>query len=503
VTAAPETLAAVLAGTERDAPALVCPEDGTSLSLGRLADSVEALARRLGTLDVKRGDRVALSLPNGPEIVIVLLALARLGAAAAPLNPAYTAAEFRFYLEDIRPGLLVLPHEGLDAARDAAAEVVTIAELRSDGDELEISIDGWVPLPAAPLAEAQPDDVALLLHTSGTTSRPKLVPLLQRNIMSTARTIAEHYALGPADRSFCAMPLFHVHGLVASVISALLSGGSVVVPRRIARRSVLSQLSAYDVTWLSASPTVFHMLLEADAPADARAPAGLRFLRSCSSALSPKLLARVEERFGVPLLEAYGMTEGAHQIASNPLPPAPHEPGSVGLPTGAEIRVVGADWSTLPVGVIGEVAIRGPGVTPGYLDNAEANAEAFSDGWFRTGDLGAVDGHGYLRLLGRRKEIIVRGGENISPHEVEEALLSHPDVADAVCFGLPDDKYGEVVAAAITLHEPRNEVELVAHCREQLAAFKVPRSIEIVDVIPRTPTGKLQRARMAALLGIA
>jgi len=502
VTGGPETLAAVLAGPERDGPALVCPDDGVALSLGRLSESVDGLSRRLRALGVERGDRVALSLPNGPEIVTALLALARLGAAAAPLNHAYTAAEFRFYLEDIRPGLLLLPRGGVEAAREAAADVVPIAELASGGEDLELTLDGRSPLLGSTFEEAQPDDVALLLHTSGTTSRPKLVPLLHRNVMATTRTIAAHYSLGTDDRSYCAMPLFHVHGLVASVFSALLSGGSVVVPRRLARRSALSQLSAHEVTWLSASPTVFHMLLEADAPGRAQAPSDLRFLRSCSSALQPELLVRVEERFRVPLLEAYGMTEAAHQIASNPLPPAIHRPGSVGVPTGTEIRVVGADWHALPAGVVGEVAIRGPAVTPGYLDNAEANAEAFSDGWFRTGDLGAVDEHGYLRLLGRRKEIIVRGGENISPQEVEQALLSHPAVADAVCFGLPDDKYGEVVAAAITLHEPRNELELVAHCREQLAAFKVPRSIEIVDVIPRTPTGKLQRARMAALLGI-
>jgi acyl-CoA synthetase (AMP-forming)/AMP-acid ligase II len=299
------------------------------------------------------------------------------------------------------------------------------------------------------------------------------------------------------------MPLFHVHGIVASVFSALLAGGSVVVPRRLARRSVLSHLSGHEATWLSASPTVFHMLLETDGDDAAPTPTDLRFLRSCSSALAPELMARVERRFGVPLLEAYGMTEAGHQIASNPLPPEPHLATSVGLPTGTEIRVVDAEWRSLDTGEVGEVAIRGPGITPGYLENAEANAEAFAGGWFRTGDLGTLDEQGFLRLLGRRKEIIVRGGENISPNDIEQALMSHPAVAEAVCFGIPDQKYGETVAAAVVLREHCDERVLVAHCRRGLAAFKVPRSIDIVDAIPRTPTGKLQRARMAALLGRA
>jgi acyl-CoA synthetase (AMP-forming)/AMP-acid ligase II len=497
-----ETLAAVLAGPKRDAAALVIPEDDVALTLDQLAEATDRLSRRLRALGVERGGRVALSLPNGPEIVVALLALARLGAAAAPLNPAYTAAEFRFYLEDIRPQLLLLPRGGLAPAREAAADIASVVELApGENGNLVAELDGRSPRAAGAFDEAQPDDVALLLHTSGTTSRPKLVPLLHRNLMATARTIVAHYRLGPDDRAYCAMPLFHVHGLVASVFSALLAGGSIVVPRRLARRSVLYQLSSDGVTWLSASPTVFHMLLEGDGAEAAPASGNLRFLRSCSSALAPELMGRVERRFGVPLLEAYGMTEAGHQIASNPLPPDPHLPASVGVPTGTEIRIVDACWHSVAAGDVGEVAIRGPGITPGYVDNAQANAESFDGGWFRTGDLGALDERGYLQLLGRRKEIIVRGGENISPQEIEQALVSHPAVADAVCFGVPDQKYGETVAAAVVLREPCDEHELVAHCRGGLAAFKVPRSIDVVGAIPRTPTGKLQRARMAALLG--
>jgi acyl-CoA synthetase (AMP-forming)/AMP-acid ligase II len=431
-----------------------------------------------------------------------LLALARLGAAAAPLNAAYTPAELRFYLEDIHPKLLLLPKGGVAAAREAASDLTAVVELASgQRGGLELSSDNRVPRPATSVEEAQPDDVALLLHTSGTTSRPKLVPLLHRNLIATVRTVAEHYRLDADDRSYCAMPLFHVHGLVASVFSALLAGGSVVIERRLTRRSALLHLNAEDITWMSASPTLYHMLLEEEDGHRPSMPARLRFLRSCSSALSPELMARVEERFGVPMLEAYGMTEAAHQISSNPLPPDLRLPGSVGPPTGTEVRIVDENWCVLPAGAVGEVAIRGCSITSGYLDNPEANEECFRDGWFRTGDLGTVDDQGYLRLHGRRKEIIVRGGENISPYEVEQALTAHAAVADAVCFGIPDEKYGEVVAAAVALRAPLHESELVAHCRERLAPFKVPHSVDIVAGIPRTATGKLQRARMAALLG--
>jgi oxalate---CoA ligase len=200
------------------------------------------------------------------------------------------------------------------------------------------------------------------------------------------------------------------------------------------------------------------------------------------------------------VLEAYGMTEASHQISSNPLPPGRRLPGSVGVATGTEVRVVDSEGRDAPLRSTGEVVIRGRGVTPGYLNNPDGNAEAFLEGWFRTGDRGALDGEGYLRLEGRLKEMIIRGGENISPYEVEEILLGHPAVVDAVCFGVPDEKYGEEVAAAVALTSATATRELADFCRERLAAFKVPTVIHIVDKIPRTPTGKLQRRRVAALL---
>ena len=492
-----ERLSALLAAGSPGAQALVEPEDGAALTYAELADRVTALAGRLSTAGVRRGDRVALVLPNGPEIVQLLLTSAALGAGAAPLNPGYTEDEYAFYLGDIQPRVLLLAAGEFAAARAAAAGVTVVDVAVTEGELPRLLSAGTEVTAESPFEPGQPDDIALLLHTSGTTSRPKQVPLLQRNVMASARTIAAHYRLGPDDVSFCVMPLFHIHGLVASTFSALAAGGTVVVPRRFSPRRFRQQARETGVTWFSAGPTLHHMIL--DKAEGEPVPATLRFVRSCSSALSPALMARAEQAYGVPMLEAYGMTEASHQMASNPLPPAERSPGSVGVATGTEIAIIDGERRLLPEGSHGEVVIRGPGVTPGYLNNPEANADSFFDGWFRTGDRGVIE-NGYLLLVGRLKEMILRGGENISPAEIEDVLLSHPAVTDAVCFGVEDEKYGEEVAAAVSLSGEADEAALVAYCRERLAAFKVPRVIHILEAIPRTPTGKLQRRRVAAFI---
>ncbi len=500
VSSAGEALAAILDQPDPAAPAIITGEDGHVLSFAEVAARVARLAGQLAAAGVRRGDRVAFSLPNGPDVIQVLLAITSLGAAAAPLNPAYTASEFGFYLEDIAPRLMLVPATGLAAAAGAAAAAgLPLLSVRASGgtEPATLVACGGGGQPVAPRAAAalgEPDDVALILHTSGTTSRPKQVPLRQRNLMASARTIAAHYRLGPSDVSFCVMPLFHVHGLVASSFAALAAGGAVVVPRRFTPRRFWPQARGLGVTWLSAGPTLHRIIL--DAADDGGPPGTLRFTRSCSSALSPALLERAEREYGVPMLEAYGMTEASHQMASNPLPPAPHLPGSVGVPTGTQIAIADREGTLLPPGEAGEVVVRGPGVMSGYVNNPAANAEAFFGDWFRTGDRGVLR-DGYLYLEGRIKEMIIRGGENISPAEVEEALLSHPAVREAVCFGIPDEKYGERVGAAATLHGDADPHALIEHCRRTLAPFKVPSVVHLLPEIPRTATGKIQRRRVA------
>jgi acyl-CoA synthetase (AMP-forming)/AMP-acid ligase II len=471
---------------------------GPDVTYNQLQQQVEALAGKLNQLGLGRGDRIAMALPNGLEMIASFLAASAVGA-AAPLNPAYRVDEFRFYLEDTGARAMIVPPSGGDDARQAAGDETLVIEADLDGDgQVRFSSAGVAGPPRAH-EYPNPEDIALVLHTSGTTSRPKRVPLSHSNLMISARNVAETYKLTEEDVSLCVMPLFHVHGLVASTLATLFTGGTVVVPTRFNPLSFWSTVRDHNVSWYSAVPTI-HQVLLSRARAGTR-PVGaeqLRFIRSCSSALPPQTMTDIEERFGVPVLEAYGMTEAAHQMSSNPLPPGPRKPGSVGCGTAVNIAILNEAGDLLPAGTTGEVAIKGPNVFSGYESNAEANAAAFTQGWFRTGDQGYLDGDGYLTLVGRIKELINRGGEKISPREIDEALLTHPAVAEAVCFGIPDRAYGEEVAAAVVLKSEATEAELIAHCRVSLSDFKCPKVIHLVDAIPRTATGKIQRRNVAA-----
>lgn len=474
------------------------PEDERSLTYAQAAEHVVALSGQLAAAGVCKGDRVAISMPNSPEFVQLLFAVTRLGAAVAPLNPAYTEAEYNFYLGDIAPRLVLLPSKLPAAERAAGAvrlPVIKVTERKDGPPALAFGGDDLDGRSTYELGE--PGDVAIVLHTSGTTSRPKQVPLLQQNLMASIRTIAAHYELGPEDASFCVMPLFHVHGLVASALATIHRGGTVILPRRFTPHRFWRQARTLRATWFSAAPTLHQMILER---VDVKgAPLTLRFVRSCSSALSPALMEHAESVYGVPVLEAYGMTEASHQVASNPLPPGERIPGSVGAATGTEIAVIDQEARFQSEGVPGEIVIRGPGVTSGYVNNQSANEESFFDGWFRTGDRGVLKA-GYLHLEGRLKEMILRGGETIAPAEIEAVLLQHPAVDEAVCFGVADDKYGEVPTAAVTLKVEADPKTLADFCRERLAAFKVPTTIHVLLKIPRTPTGKVQRRLVAAVV---
>ncbi len=442
------------------------------------------MAGALHAAGVRRGDRVAMALPNGLDAIVAFLAAAAAGT-AAPLNPGYKYEEFCFYLADTQARMLIVPRdEGTDARRAAEQSGIPILTPGVSGDRAE-------PNP-------QPDDIALVLHTSGSTGRPKRVPLRHRNLAASTRTIAETYALGPSDVSLCLMPLFHVHGLMASTMATLLTGGTVVVPAKFNALMFWRLVRDYGVTWFSAVPTMHQLILTRKRSGDER----LRFVRSCSAALPPDLMHRMEDYFAAPVLEAYGMTEASHQMASNPLPPAARKAGSVGPPTGLRISIRDGQGGELPRGVAGEVCIDGPGVIRAYENNPEATAKSFFGEWFRTGDQGILDADGYLHLTGRIKELIIRAGENIAPREIDEVLLAHPAVAEAVCFGVPHPTWGEEVEAAIVLRPetPAAEAELVAFCRGRLADFKCPKKIHIVSAIPRTATGKIQRLNVAAAL---
>lgn len=470
------------------------------VSYEELTDLIDELADQLSNFGIRKGDRIAMGLPNGLEMIASFLAASTVGT-AAPLNPGYTKEEFKFYLEDTGARALIVPPASADEARAAAADTgVAVIDCAID-DNGRVQFSSPKPLTDSGETDSdQGNDIALILHTSGTTSRPKRVPLSHQNLLTSARNVANTYQLTLADVSLCVMPLFHVHGLVASTLATFATGGTVVVPPKFNPLSFWSTVRESKATWYSAVPTIHQVLLSR---AKGSRPAGaeqLRFIRSCSASLAPQLMSEMEATFDAPVLEAYGMTEAAHQMASNPLPPLERKPGSVGRGTAVDIAILDEQGNVLPAGTIGEVSIKGPNVFSGYEANAQANAESFSNGWFRTGDQGILDSHGYLTLVGRIKELINRGGEKISPREIDEALLKHPSVAEACCFAIPDRVYGEGVAAAVVLKDPATEKDLIAHCRSSLSDFKCPTTIYIMDAIPRTATGKIQRRNVAAAI---
>ena len=494
-----DTLLQLIHIAPADRTAILLPEAGIRVTYQGLRDQVAAMADALAAIGIQRGDRVATSLPNGLPAIVSFLA-ASVAGTAAPLNPGYREEEVSFYLEDTGAKVLLCPADGAAEARSAAAKRgVPVYSLETDAA-------GFVRIAGAPggktAAEPSPDDAALILHTSGSTGRPKRVPILHRNLAASTRNIAAHYTLSPADVALCVMPLFHVHGLVASTLSTLLTGGTVVVPNKFNPLSFWRTVRDTGATWYSAVPTIHNLLL---ARAGGERPAGsegLRFIRSCSAALPPEMMARMEQSFGAPVLEAYGMTEASHQMASNPQPPAPRKPGSVGPGTGVRIAIMDDEGNLLASGERGEVVIQGPNVVAGYENNAEANAKSFTRGWFRTGDQGYLDADDYLLLTGRIKELINRGGEKIGPREIDEVLLSHPSVTEAVAFGFPHPTWGEEVAAAVVMPEPVSEAAVLAFCKERLADFKCPKKLYVVKTIPRTATGKIQRGEVAkALIG--
>jgi acyl-CoA synthetase (AMP-forming)/AMP-acid ligase II len=491
----PATLAGLLSAAPANDTAIVLPELHVRVTYAQLRDQVEAVASGLAAAGVGRGRRVGIALPNGLPAIVSILAASMAGT-AAPLNPAYKEEEFRFFLSDTDARVLLVPRGGGADARSAAGDGVGLLDVDMDDR-------GRVTLADAPRGRsvdaASVDDIALILHTSGSTGRPKRVPLTHANLSISAGNVARSYELGAADVSLCVMPLFHVHGLVASTLATLSTGGTIVVPAKFNPLSFWRVAEECGATWYSAVPTLHQLLLARAAPGAGRPPGAgqLRFIRSCSASLAPQVMQDLEAAFGAPVLEAYGMTEAAHQMTSNPLPPGVRKPGSVGRGTDVQVSIMDTDGGHLPPGGRGEVVIRGPNVITGYENNPEANASSFSDGWFRTGDEGRLDAEGYLTLVGRIKELINRGGEKISPREIDEVLLEHPAVAEAVCFGVAHPTWGEEVAAAVVLREPVSEAELLAFCRDRLADFKRPKQIHVTEAIPRTATGKIQRRLVA------
>ena len=504
-----ETIADLLQQGADDRSAICAPDGAKPLRYRELRELVARTVADLNSFGVGRGDRVAMVLPNGPEAATAFVAIAA-GAITAPLSPLLRPEEYQFNLSDLRAKILVV-EAGTDSPARAVAQKLGVPVV-----ELHLSREqgaGYFALrPVSPLSGSpsspgmgQTDDEALVLHTSGSTARPKIVPLSQRNVLASSRHIATTLKLVPEDVCLNIMPLFHIHGLMAAVLSSLRAGAQVCCTPGFNGLRFFHWLDEVKPTWYTAVPTMHQAILSrASRHADVVARSRLRLIRSSSASLPPPVMAELERTFRAPVIEAYSMTEAAHQMTSNPLPPKPRKPGTVGIAAGPEVAVMGDEGNILGRGRTGEVVIRGPNVTAGYEANPSANEQAFIDEWFRTGDQGEIDSEGYLKLTGRLKELINRGGEKIGPLEIDAVLMEHPAIQQCCAFAMPHDKLGEEIAAAVVVREGKTltERELQQFAEKHLAHFKIPRKVVFLKEIPKGPTGKLQRIGLAKKLGL-
>ena len=498
----PTTIAQLLEIGATQATA-IAGADRPGLSYGGLRKSVADAAQVISNSGISRSDRIVIVLGNGPEAAVAFLAAASAGV-ACPINPELTASEFKFTMSDLAASaLIIIPGPSIvrDVATGLGIPILEITPGEKAGELTVTPASGTTREPANWL-EASSNHEALALHTSGTTARPKLVPLTHGNLCASARNISASLSLNPADRCLNVMPLFHVHGLVAAMLSTLYAGATIWCAPGFNGLKFFGWMDQAQATWMTAVPTIYQAVLgraERNAEAIARNP--FRLLRSSSAAMPTSVLERLEQTFGTPVVESYGMTESAQQICANPLPPAVRKPGSVGLPAGPKVAILDNFDAPQAQGVTGEVAIKGENVTRGYFGNPDANTAAFAGPWLRTGDLGVMDADGYLTLVGRAKEIINRGGEKISPAEVEDALLRHPDVTEAAVFALPHPTLGEEPAAAVVTGNKSISIDNIrAQASARLAGFKVPRTIVVVDALPKGPTGKVARLSLAKQL---
>ena len=497
----------VQAQSKPDKIAIAAPKR-TPLTYGRLCDRINETVATLKAQDINPNDRVAVTLPNGPEMAVAFLAIAST-ATCAPLNPTYREEEFDFYLSDLNAkALIIQPGVAAPAKIVAQKRGIPIIELNplleAEAGSFTLNCQTITHDGNSSIRNIQTDDIALVLHTSGTTSRPKIVPLTHLNLCTSAQNICETLKLSQSDRCLNIMPLFHIHGLIAALLSSLSTGASVICTPGFYAPQFFNWIEEFQPTWYSAVPTMHQTILaRVEANRDIIEQSKLRFIRSSSASLPPQIMTQLETAFNVPVIEAYGMTEASHQMTSNPLPPRERKLGSVGVAAGPEIAIMDEAGNLLS-SLVGEVVIKGNNVTQGYENNPQANEKGFTNGWFRTGDLGYLDSDNYLFLKGRIKEIINRGGEKISPREVDEVLLEHPAIAQAVTFAAPHTLLGEDVAAAVVLKQGTTvtEQEIKEFAAKKLADFKVPRVVVFLDEIPKGPTGKLQRIGLAEKLGL-
>jgi len=492
--ALPPTLRAVidhLARLQPDAPFLLDAETGGMTTYGYLKRDVERLAAELADLGVVPGDVVSTMLPNGCAAVQVFLGAMHGGYVVSPINLLAQDTQLRH----------VLVHSGTRVVFAAPEYAARLAVLAPPGVLIRIAEpDDVAPVaaPAAPAVNLSPDDPALLMYTSGTTGVPKGVLLSHRNVLAAGRAVAQAHGLTAADRVLSALPLYHINGQCIATIAPLVSGGSVVLPRRFSVSQWWVLVKRHRPTWLNLVPTMIAYLCNGADLSEAQREAcrRVRFARSASAPLPPEQHRAFEQRFGISIIEAMGLTETASVAFTNPLDPEARRIGSPGLPLAVEARVIAPDGRELPAGEAGEICLRGAPVMQGYFNAPDQTALARdAQGWLRTGDLGYRDADGYYFITGRLKELIIKGGENIAPREIDEALLAHPAVLEAAAVGVPDAVYGQEILACVVLKPGMScsADELHAHCLRALGRYKAPKELRFVAELPKGPSGKVQR----------
>ena len=468
--------------------AIVFPETGEALAWAEIRDRANGLAAALRGRGAEKGESVAIVMPNCREGVIAAFAAFCGGFRATMINLAAGRDAIAYALEHSEARFAFVHDSQTGLFEEAAPAGVS----RIDTGE---SAQGEAP------CDLGPDDAALLMYTSGTTGKPKGVIHSHSSLLAGGWTTAVAHELGPGDRGFCVLPIYHINGLCVTVMGTLVSGGTLAMSGRFSATRFWSDADATGATWFSVVPTIISHLLHSDAEPSQECRERIRFGRSASSALAVETQSAFEARFGIPIVETMGLTETAAQILSNPLPPGIRKIGSPGVAFGCEVEIHDEQGAEAPRGEEGEIVVRGPNVMREYLKNPEATAATFRDGWLLTGDLGRMDTDGYVTVTGRLKELIVKGGENIAPREIDEALYAHPDVVEAAAFARPCKTYGERVEAAVALADGSRATpeDILALCVEKVGKFKSPDCVHVMAELPKGPSGKIQRLRLAEM----
>lgn len=488
------------AATRPDSVYLIAPEPGLTLTFAALRSESRSLSRHLLASGIRPGDKIALMMHNGFQTCRLFIGLMYGGFCVTPLNLLAQPAQLEYVLDHSETTVVFAAPdqaERLHTALTRVARAVRVIECDIDAAQFLSSCDFDAALP-----DVMEEDDALMMYTSGTTGQPKGVLLPNRAVVSGGRFVSSAHSLGPADRVMGSLPLYHINAQIVTAVAPVVHGGSVVLPHRFSNSRFWQSVADHQCTWINLVPTMISYLINSPGPDELGISIEkVRFCRSASAPLPPSQHRAFEEKFGIGVIETMGLTETAAPCFTNPLDSSRRVIGSPGQAYGCEARIIDAGGTTLSPGEVGEILVRGPNVMTGYFKNPAETAKTFlADGWLKTGDLGYLDENGFLFVTGRIKELIIKGGENIAPREIDEALLKHPAVLDAAAVGIPDEHYGQEIMACVVLRENQrcSPEELTDFCRTELGPYKTPKIFRFVEELPRGPSGKVQRLKLVA-----